>query len=361
VSTSAQAAAFALVFFPPPLSDRTETTFSVPPSQLLRYHRAKEDPPSIPPPTSWDDSATSSVALVARPSQLEARENHCNATGHSEPDFECDSCPRWFNSKKALEQHMDATDHWSFECACCDENWSTEEECTEHEHNDHLYCSDCNRFFQHWSNLQQHLNSRAHRSYRVECPFCRSGCSTAGGLTHHLESGGCPDAPRLNRDQIYKLVRSKDPNGLISKNLIGWTGSCRYEATGKTWKCVRMLPVPSHVPPTIRSQPTSGVADALCTIVPTGLAAWTSRALVASSTTSKAKLAVAPDSRWSRERLVTISLATVISASESACHWERSGSTTFSGVRIRDSDSNKEATLITARLILPTRLGPAAA
>ncbi|POR35454.1 Uncharacterized protein TPAR_04355 [Tolypocladium paradoxum] len=169
------------------------------------------------------------------PAGWQARENHCNATGHSEPDYECDSCPRWFNSEEAREQHMDATGHWCFECACCDDTWSTEEELIDHEHEDHLYCSDCDRFFQHFNGLQQHLNSRAHRSYQVECPYCRNGYSSAGGLTNHLESGGCPDAPRLGRDQIYELVRSKDPNGLISKNLIGWTGSYRYEATEKTW------------------------------------------------------------------------------------------------------------------------------
>ncbi|KAK3948204.1 hypothetical protein QBC32DRAFT_352177 [Pseudoneurospora amorphoporcata] len=29
----------------------------------------------------------------------------------------------------------------------------------------------------------------------------------------------------LNRDSIYKFVRSKDPGGLISKNLVGWEGT----------------------------------------------------------------------------------------------------------------------------------------
>lgn len=54
-------------------------------------------------------------------------------------------------------------------------------------------------------------------------------------MTHHLESGSCADARGLNRDQIYRFVRSKDPRGTISKNLIGWTGSDKYEATDYAW------------------------------------------------------------------------------------------------------------------------------
>lgn len=56
-------------------------------------------------------------------------------------------------------------------------------------------------------------------------------------MVHHLERGSCPGAPQLNRDQIYKLVRSRDPNGIISKKLIGWTGEAdvTYEANGGSW------------------------------------------------------------------------------------------------------------------------------
>lgn len=34
---------------------------------------------------------------------------------------------------------------------------------------------------------------------------------------------------------MYRLVRGKDPCGLISKNLIGWTGSAQYEASDRAW------------------------------------------------------------------------------------------------------------------------------
>lgn len=67
------------------------------------------------------------------------------------------------------------------------------------------------------------------------CPFCKTRYTTATGMTHHLENGTCPEAPQLNRDSIYQFVRSKDPNSLISKKLIGWHGSDQYEATSLAW------------------------------------------------------------------------------------------------------------------------------
>lgn len=56
-------------------------------------------------------------------------------------------------------------------------------------------------------------------------------------MVHHLERGSCPGAPQLNRDQIYKLVRSRDPSGIISKKLIGWVGEANvtYEASSRSW------------------------------------------------------------------------------------------------------------------------------
>ncbi len=63
------------------------------------------------------------------------------------------------------------------------------------------------------------------------CPFCSQSYASATGLTHHLGVGSCPNARNINRDEVYKLVRSRDPNGMISKKLIGWTGSSVFEAT----------------------------------------------------------------------------------------------------------------------------------
>lgn len=69
----------------------------------------------------------------------------------------------------------------------------------------------------------------------MACPFCRREFATATGVTHHVESGSCPNASNINRDELYKFIRTKDPEGRISKNLIGWTGSSSFEATDKTW------------------------------------------------------------------------------------------------------------------------------
>ena len=58
---------------------------------------------------------------------------------------------------------------------------------------------------------------------------------SATGLSHHLESGSCTHRPDINRDSLYKLVRLKDQDGIISKKLIGWRGSTEYEATDRAW------------------------------------------------------------------------------------------------------------------------------
>ncbi len=54
-------------------------------------------------------------------------------------------------------------------------------------------------------------------------------------MVTHLEAGSCPSVPALDRDTIYRMVRERDPGGIISKNLIGWMGSSTYEATGNAW------------------------------------------------------------------------------------------------------------------------------
>jgi hypothetical protein len=91
---------------------------------------------------------------------------------------------------------------------------------------------------------QQHLNSRTHRGQHIQCPFCSGHYTTATGLAQHVETGSCPKASALNRDLLYKFVRSKDPSGIFTKNLIGWTNSVQYEANDRSynwnrqgWEC----------------------------------------------------------------------------------------------------------------------------
>lgn len=63
----------------------------------------------------------------------------------------------------------------------------------------------------------------------------------ATGLAHHYETNACEKAPHLNRQTVYEVVRSKDPNDAITKHLIGWVDEV-YIATesafnGQTWEC----------------------------------------------------------------------------------------------------------------------------
>ncbi|KAK3330832.1 hypothetical protein B0H66DRAFT_76166 [Apodospora peruviana] len=113
------------------------------------------------------------------------------------------------------------------------------QECDNHEAEEHFFCRPCDRKFQNSNNIKQHLNSRIHRGTNIKCPFCGNQYATATGMVHRLEGGSCSVASGLNRDEVYRIVRSKDPSGIISKKLIGWTGdqadSGGYEATDRAW------------------------------------------------------------------------------------------------------------------------------
>ncbi|KAI1468297.1 uncharacterized protein F4812DRAFT_426224 [Daldinia caldariorum] len=166
---------------------------------------------------------------------FQGREQHMDALDHSVPEHECDRCSRYFNSRSAVVNHMDAKNHWYYGCSICNATWPTEEEVKEHKIEDHYYCRDCDRDFYDHNSIKMHFNSRVHRGYCAKCPFCGKSYTSATGLSHHLEGGSCPQAPFLNRDEAYKLVRFKDTKGLISKNLIEWNGSPQYEATTEAW------------------------------------------------------------------------------------------------------------------------------
>ncbi|KAI0386063.1 hypothetical protein F5Y04DRAFT_163258 [Hypomontagnella monticulosa] len=152
----------------------------------------------------------------------------------------CDDCNRVFATARARDQHADALDHspLNYECDFCD-HWIFPDYQTvaQHEADHHHHCTDCNRTFMNANNLRMHMNSRIHRGTSIQCPFCKTGYTTATGLAHHLEGGNCSKASFLNRDEVYRIVRAKDPGGAISKNLIGWQGSptVTYSATDRAW------------------------------------------------------------------------------------------------------------------------------
>ncbi|KIV98690.1 hypothetical protein, variant [Verruconis gallopava] len=89
-----------------------------------------------------------------------------------------------------------------------------------------------------------HLNSEIHRGTKVPCPFCKENYTTASGLTHHLETGSCTHAPKLNRDSILRMIRERDQHGTITKKQIEWhqDENVKYSATkhafnGSHWEC----------------------------------------------------------------------------------------------------------------------------
>ncbi|OHE92503.1 hypothetical protein CORC01_12221 [Colletotrichum orchidophilum] len=177
------------------------------------------------------------------PAGWHSREQHFKATGHCEPPYECETCDRYFGSRQAVDQHMNALDHWQesssqgdpeYECHVCHDRFFDEQDRSDHEVQEHHFCEPCDRWFENLNSIRQHLKSKTHLGSNVKCPFCGETRTTATGLIHHLERGGCSNAP-LDRDKLYLAVRQRDPSGLISKKLLEWHGSPTYTATERTY------------------------------------------------------------------------------------------------------------------------------
>ncbi|KAK8017531.1 hypothetical protein PG993_013857, partial [Apiospora rasikravindrae] len=180
------------------------------------------------------------------------RDCHVNATEHEWPELECDTCSRTFKSEVGRVNHMIDFDHFKFDCTWCGMTWPSRKMVIEHQHEDHYWCAACGMEFTNYDKLKQHLNSRIHQGPNIKCPFCRSPWATAGDMAHHLETGSCLVADRVNRDTLYKHMRKKDTDGIITKKLIEYDGSnqpraneqsynppgCTYEATGGSYNPV---------------------------------------------------------------------------------------------------------------------------
>lgn len=89
-----------------------------------------------------------------------SRDQHVAAKFHKAPDFECNSCDRYFGSHTAVQQHMNALDHWAessstssdgseYDCYYdgCTECFDDEQELQHHQVHEHYYCSSCDRDF----------------------------------------------------------------------------------------------------------------------------------------------------------------------------------------------------------------------
>lgn len=92
------------------------------------------------------------------PTGWKARDQHCDATGHEPPEFECDTCDRWFGDEIRRQDHMTRHRHWdpdAVECRCCTQMCADESDRSRHELRTHLYCYDCDRWFQNYNNVKQ--------------------------------------------------------------------------------------------------------------------------------------------------------------------------------------------------------------
>ncbi|KAH9908368.1 hypothetical protein F4778DRAFT_768341 [Xylariomycetidae sp. FL2044] len=164
----------------------------------------------------------------------EAREEHCDARGHQTPTHECHRCPEYFRTQRELVQHMDRYNHWGDECGICNNVFQSEDDVAEHEIHDHFWCDDCELQFRDHNAIMMHMNSQIHREYNEECHFCRKLFTTAAALSHHLESGSCRMAEPFTPRDVYNPVRSRDPPGSSSNNLVGWRDSASYQSPERT-------------------------------------------------------------------------------------------------------------------------------
>ncbi|WXC65157.1 hypothetical protein SNK03_010965 [Fusarium graminearum] len=176
-----------------------------------------------------------------------ARDQHCLATGHALPQFDCDTCSFCFDDEYDRCEHMNLEMHWAhnvLECRMCYLRAVSKDEISKHEIELHNYCADCERQFSNLNCIRQHLNGKIHRVSTVNCPFCKAKCGTATGLSCHLERGSCPRVP-MNRKKLYKYVRNRDPAGVIVNKRLEWHGERTYEINprlawnhwAKTYEC----------------------------------------------------------------------------------------------------------------------------
>ncbi|KAL5342499.1 hypothetical protein BJX70DRAFT_410019 [Aspergillus crustosus] len=167
---------------------------------------------------------------------------HMNTLDHWAPRYDCETCTKVFLTQNAANQHMNVIGHWAptFSCETCASMFHTEAAADQHMsafRHYRNYCRDCDRRFQNENNLRMHLNSKIHRGRQIPCPFCKAFYTTASGLIHHLETGACPKAPSLNRESIYRMVRERDPQGMITHKQIGWKEeeNATYAANSNAW------------------------------------------------------------------------------------------------------------------------------
>lgn len=89
------------------------------------------------------------------PAGWRSREQHFEATGHEEPNFECDTCDRYFGTQNTKNQHMTALNHWrEYECDDCSDGFYDEDDLRNHEASKHFYCDPCDRYFDSYNSIK---------------------------------------------------------------------------------------------------------------------------------------------------------------------------------------------------------------
>lgn len=95
---------------------------------------------------------------------FETRDQHLDELNHEPPEFECNLCERYFQTKRQVKEHMTAEGHWDYqeddesthsedtgdscECGICDDVFDNDEDCIEHEAFIHKWCWECEVYFQ---------------------------------------------------------------------------------------------------------------------------------------------------------------------------------------------------------------------
>ncbi|KAK3380137.1 hypothetical protein B0T24DRAFT_590631 [Lasiosphaeria ovina] len=169
---------------------------------------------------NWSGKFECGTCRKAFAAGYQARDDHCLSTGHEPPRNECERCPLYFVNKYWVNRHMAHANHWGYECQTCHQTFKTLGQCNYHErqHSD-AYCGGCSQSFGSSHDFEQHLRSCGAIHPLPSCVFCNEEMSSAGSVCSHIESGSCRAAPHLNRDEVYRFVRLKDPDGVISKNM----------------------------------------------------------------------------------------------------------------------------------------------
>ncbi|KAI0032349.1 hypothetical protein K488DRAFT_78538 [Vararia minispora EC-137] len=94
----------------------------------------------------------------------------------------CSLCGRSFCSAQALEQHQ--------------------------RYKVHSYVCDCGKTLYSQTAFEQHTSSRVHAERTFECPLCEQKFKQPSAIAHHVESGICPRAAPVTRQQVTAAVHA---------------------------------------------------------------------------------------------------------------------------------------------------------